>query len=140
MDRAESSRITAPGLSGLSGHSRYDAGVHEFSIAEALAGQVQRHAPAIGRVREVEICVGALRGLEPASLTMCWEAVTHDTPIAGSILKVDLRPWTITCSTCGRSWTSPVPFVACECGDAAPVPTAGDELDLVSLTIDEEDA
>jgi len=115
-------------------------GVHEFSIAEALAGQVLRHAPAIGRVTEVEICVGALRGLEPESLAMCWEAVTHDTPIAGSILKVDLRPWTITCSTCGRSWPSPVPFVACVCGDAAPVPTAGDELDLVSLTIDEEEA
>ena len=30
-------------------------GVHEFSIAEALAAQVQRHAPPSGRVREVEI-------------------------------------------------------------------------------------
>ena len=115
-------------------------GVHEFSIAEALAGQVQRHAPAIGRVREVEICVGALRGLEPESLRMCWEAVTYGTPIAGSILNVDLRPWTIACSTCGRTWTSPVPFVSCECGDPSPVPTAGDELDLVALTIDEEEA
>ena len=40
-------------------------GVHEFSIAEALAGQVRRHAPPSGRVRGVEISVGALRGLEP---------------------------------------------------------------------------
>ena len=113
-------------------------GVHEFSIAEALATQVLRHAPATGRVRQIEICVGALRGLEPDSLRMCWEAVTHGTPIAGSTLNVDLRPWSITCSTCGRIWTSPVPFVACECGDAAPVPTARDELNLVSLTIEEE--
>ena len=112
--------------------------VHEFSIAEALAGQVQRHAPASGRVTEVEIKVGALRGLEPDALRMCWEAVTHGTPIAGSTLNVDLRPWTITCSMCGRTWPSPVPFVACECGDPSPVPTAGDELDLVALTIEEE--
>jgi len=114
-------------------------GVHEFSIAEALAAQVQRHAPAAGRVLEVEISVGALRGLEPEALRMCWEAVTHDTPIAGAILKMDLRPWSITCSSCGRTWTSPVPFVACACGDPAPVPTAGDELDLVALTIDDEE-
>jgi hydrogenase nickel incorporation protein HypA/HybF len=114
-------------------------GVHEFSIAEALAALVQRHAPAAGRVREVEIIVGALRGLEPESLRTCWEAVTRDTPIAGAILQVDLRPWSITCSSCDRSWTSPVPFVACACGDPTPVPTAGDELDLVALTIDDEE-
>src|SRR5450759_2672119 len=78
--------------------------VHEFSIAEALAAQVQRHAPASGRVAEVEISVGALRGLEPEALRMSWEAVTHDTPIAGAILRVDLRPWSITCSTWGGTW------------------------------------
>ncbi len=112
--------------------------VHEFSIAEALAAQVQRHAPAVGRVTEVDITVGALRGLEPEALRMSWEAVTHGTPIAGAILNVDLRPWSIACSTCGRAWTSPVPFVSCECGDPSPVPKAGDELDLVALTIEEE--
>jgi hydrogenase nickel incorporation protein HypA/HybF len=115
-------------------------GMHEFSIAEALAAQVQRHAPAAGRITGVEISVGALRGLEPEALRMCWEAVTHATPLAGAVLQVDLRPWSITCSSCGRAWTSPVPFVACGCGDPAPVPTAGDELELVALTIDEEEA
>ena len=113
--------------------------VHEFSIAEALAAQVQRHAPAARRVREVEISVGALRGLEPEALQTCWEAVTRDTPIGGSVLRIDLRPWTITCSTCGRTWASPVAFVACECGDPAPLPAAGDELDLVALTVDDEE-
>jgi len=86
-------------------------GVHEFSIVEALAAQVQRHAPAAGRVAEVEIGVGALRGLEPEALRMCWEAVTHDTPIAGSVLPVDRSAtpwarspstWSICCSS--RTW------------------------------------
>ena len=126
-------------LGGRSGSARYDAGVHEFSIAEALAGQVQRHAPPSGHVREVEIQVGALRGLEPDALRMCWEAVTHATPLEGTVLKIDLRPWSITCATCGRTWTSPVPFVACACGDPAPKPSAGDELDLVALTIETEE-
>jgi len=112
--------------------------VHEFAIAEALADQVRSHAPATGRVREVEIRVGALRGLEPEALRMCWAAVTLGTPIAESILRVDLRPWTISCQTCGRTWASPVPFVACQCGEPAPAPHGGSELDLVALTVDEE--
>ena len=115
-------------------------GVHEFSIAQALAGQVSRYAPATGRVRAVSIRVGPLRGLEPESLRMCWEAVTIGTPIAESVLKVDLRPWSIRCPSCSRVWDSPVPFVTCVCGEAEPLPEGGDELDLVSLTVDEEEA
>ena len=113
--------------------------VHEFSIAEALATQVLRHAPARGVVREVEIRVGALRGLEPEAMNMSWEAVTHDTALAGSVLRMDLRPWTLTCPACGRAWESPVPFAECECGETSPRPTASDELDLISMTVDEEE-
>jgi hydrogenase nickel incorporation protein HypA/HybF len=113
--------------------------VHEFSIAEALLTQVLRHAPAGSRVREVEVRVGALRGIEPEALQMSWDAVTHDSAIAGCILKLDLRPWTITCPACGRSWTSPAPFVHCSCGNPSPAPQGGDELDLVSMTVDEEE-
>ena len=112
--------------------------VHEFSIAEALAAQVQRHAPDPARVRDVEIVVGALRGIEPSALQMCWEAVTHDTPMAGATLTIDLRPWSIACAACGRTWTSDVPFVDCTCGNTAPAPTGGDELNLVALTLEDE--
>ena len=111
--------------------------MHEFSIAEALAAQVLAHAPAGARVREVEIVVGALRGLEPDALRMCWDAVTFGTPMAGSTLEVDLRPWSIRCSGCGREWSSPVPFVACLCGNSTPAPVGSDELDLVAITVDE---
>jgi hydrogenase nickel incorporation protein HypA/HybF len=113
--------------------------VHEFSIAEALAEQVLRHAPARGRVSQVEIRVGALRGLEPEAMNMSWDAVTFETSLAGSVLVMDMRPWTLTCPACGRAWDSPVPFAECSCGEASPRPTAGDELDLVSMTVEEDD-
>ena len=115
------------------------ARVHEFSIAEAIAAQVLAYAPVERRLRAVEIRVGALRGLDSEALAMAWEAVTFGTSMAGSILEVDQRPWSITCSKCGREWTSPVPFVSCTCGNQAPNPTGGDELDLLSVTVDEED-
>jgi hydrogenase nickel incorporation protein HypA/HybF len=118
--------------------------VHEFSIAEALAAQVQRHAPAGAisgstRISEVEIRVGPLRGLEPDALRMCWEAVTFGTPIEGSVLRVESLSWTISCQACGRRWDSPVPFVPCTCGEPNPTPSGGDELELVALVIDEEE-
>jgi len=113
--------------------------VHEFSIAEAIASQVLAYAPVGRRLRGVEIRVGALRGLDSEALQMAWEAVTFGTPMAGSALKVDQRPWSITCSDCGREWTSQVPFVSCTCGNQVPSPSGGDELDLLAVTVDEED-
>jgi hydrogenase nickel incorporation protein HypA/HybF len=136
---AHALRQGGPDLAASGGHGTKMPGMHEFSIADALAEQVRRHATGPGRVREVEIRVGALRGLEPESLSMCWQAVTAGTSIEGSVLRVDLRPWSISCPACGREWTSPVPFVTCACGEAGPVPRGGDELDLVALVVDDED-
>ena len=113
--------------------------MHEFSIAEALAGQVRRHAPP-GRVVSVEIRVGALRGIEPDALRMCWSAVTYGTPLAGATLEVETLPWTISCPDCGRRWTSAVPFVDCACGSRSPLPAGGDELDLVAMSVDDEES
>lgn len=114
--------------------------MHEFSIAEALASQVDKHVRPGVRVRQVEIVVGALRGIEPEALQMGWQAVTMDTRMAGATLLIEQRPWAISCSVCGRAWTSPVPFVSCECGNQTPEPRGTDELDLVAVTIEDEDA
>ena len=113
--------------------------MHEFSIAEALASQVLAHAPARARVREVEVRIGALRGIEPDALRMAWDAVTFGTPMAGATLALDMLPWSVRCSNCGREWTSPVPFVSCSCGNETPAPLGGDELDLMAITVDEDE-
>jgi hydrogenase nickel incorporation protein HypA/HybF len=113
--------------------------MHEFSIAEAIAGQVARYARPGARVREVEIVVGALRGLEPEAMQMSWQAVTFETPLEGSVLTIESKPWTIDCGTCGREWSSRVPFVTCECGNETPDPHGSDELDLVAITVEDEE-
>jgi hydrogenase nickel incorporation protein HypA/HybF len=114
--------------------------MHEFSIAEAIAGQVGRYSRPGARVREVEVVVGALRGLEPEALQMSWQAVTFETPLEGSALRIEQKPWTISCGRCGRGWTSPVPFVTCECGNETPDPHGTDELDLVAITVEDDEA
>ncbi|HYO44630.1 MAG TPA: hydrogenase maturation nickel metallochaperone HypA [Candidatus Limnocylindrales bacterium] len=113
--------------------------MHEFSIADALAGQVERHAPP-GRVVSVDLRVGPLRGLEPEAMRMAWDAVAHGTRMAGARLVIDSLPWTLACTACDRQWTSPEAFVTCACGNEAPVPSGGDELDLMSITVEPEEA
>jgi len=110
--------------------------MHELSIAEALAARVEQHAPVRARIRGVEIVVGALRGIEPEALQMCWQAVTAETALAGAVLAIEQRPWTLTCDRCGREWTSVEPFVECTCGNSTPRPHGTDELDLVAITVD----
>jgi hydrogenase nickel incorporation protein HypA/HybF len=113
--------------------------VHEFSIAEALAGQVRRHARPGARIRDVEVVVGALRAIEPEALAMCWQAVTLGSELEGATLSLDQRPWSLHCRACGRDWTAAVPFETCTCGNTAPDPRGTDELDLVAITIEEDD-
>ena len=113
--------------------------VHEFSIAEALATQVLSHVPARARVSDVEVRIGAIRGVEPDALRMGWDSVTFGTPLAGANLTIDMRPWSIECSNCGRAWTSSVPFVSCECGNETPPPRGSDELDLVAISVEEDE-
>lgn len=110
--------------------------MHEFHLAEALAEQVKKAIPEGAIVREVEVRVGARRGIEPSSLQLCWEAAVHQTALDGVALQVDPQPWTLVCDTCGRNWTSLVPFVNCECGNAAPRRSGGDEIELVSITVE----
>ncbi len=110
--------------------------MHEFSIAEAHAATVRLHAPPGSVVREVELRVGPLRGLEPEALSMCWVAVTADSPLAGSVLRMELLPWTIDCPTCGRRFESSVPFAECSCGESVTRPSGSDDLDLVALVVD----
>lgn len=111
--------------------------MHELAIAEAIAGRVGRLTPP-GRVVSVEVRVGPMRGIEPAALRMCWDAVTRQTPLDGAALEVEALPWSIACDACGRSWTSGVPFVSCACGSDDPRPRGGDDLDLVAVIIEEE--
>ncbi len=110
--------------------------MHEFHLAEALAEQVKRVVPEGAVVREVEVRVGPRQAIEPSSLQLCWEAAVHKTTLDGVALQVDAQPWLLTCDACGRQWTSRVPFVTCECGNGAPQRTGGDEIELVSITVE----
>jgi len=116
--------------------------VHELSIAAEIyrvaRAAVGRHEN--GTLRRVKVKVGELSAVEPSLLGYAWEAVVSGGFDAGAALEVEWCPARQTCRTCGvfpgralGTWLRVCPL----CGSPAQM-EGGDELDVVSVTFDEE--
>lgn len=94
--------------------------MHEFSIAEALIEQVDRHAPAAATVRTVNVAAGAMQMIEPEALRTAWAALTAGTRFDGSALNLTIHPPHRRCPDCGRDWTGGEMIEPCTCGCVRP--------------------
>ena len=111
--------------------------MHELSIASALADIVLRHAGG-RRVTAVEVKVGRLRQVVPDALEFAWELVVRETPLEGAALELQDVPVTVRCRACDAE--SPIedfPFACAACGDLDVEVTAGDELSVEAIEVDE---
>ena len=112
--------------------------MHELSIAEAIAGVVERHA-AGRRVTRVEVKVGHLRQVVPSALEFAFELVTKDTPAEGAELVLEEIPAAGRCRTCGaESVLAEFPFSCASCGGFDLELFQGEELLVDSLELEEE--
>lgn len=114
--------------------------MHEFSIATALVELVGQYAPAGSTVRSVRVRAGAMRSIEPMAMQWAWQAATADSPYHDATLELNVLPWTLQCTQCGREWSADEPYEPCTCGSGDTQPIAGAELQLMSLEVDEPDA
>jgi hydrogenase nickel incorporation protein HypA/HybF len=78
--------------------------MHETSIAqniyEICRATVKEKGQ--GKLERVKVAVGELSGIEPGLLNFAWEALTLDSPDAGSILEIEWHPARQYCSFCGE--------------------------------------
>ncbi len=118
--------------------------MHELSLVSDIYRTARRAVDAHGphRIEVVRIAVGELAAVEPDLLVFAWEAVTAGTPDAGSRLDVDFRPAKQTCAACGDiperaagSWLRLCPRCLGPLGIEG-----GDDLDVLNVTFDEDDA
>ena len=113
--------------------------MHELSVSSAVVGTVVRHA-AGRRVTAVRLRVGALRQVVPESLDFYWGIVSRDTVCEGARLEQELVAARLRCERCDREWQVDVPAFRCAaCGASADV-VAGQELEVESIDVREEDA
>jgi hydrogenase nickel incorporation protein HypA/HybF len=106
--------------------------MHELSIAESILAVADRHA-AGRRIARVEVKVGHLRQVVPSALEFAFELLAPGVELA--IVEV---PATVRCRTCGaESRLDGFPLICAACGSADLEVTAGEELRVESLDVEE---
>lgn len=112
--------------------------MHELSIAQSIAEIACRHAG--GRqISKVELKVGRLRQVVPASLTFSFELIAQGTSAEGAELAIRSVPAAALCRVCGvRTELDAFPFQCAACSGFDLQVVAGEELEVEFIECVEE--
>lgn len=117
--------------------------MHEMGIALEIIDIASTSIPAEMkhcRVERVNIQVGKLSAVVPASLRFCFDVAAKETPLAGAVLVIDEIPIRAECRTCGHLWTIEGPAFTCRaCRSGNIEMLSGRELNITSIEIQEEE-
>jgi hydrogenase nickel incorporation protein HypA/HybF len=115
--------------------------VHELSISSAIVDTAVEHAGG-RRVALVSVTVGALRQVVPASLGFYFEIVSRGTLCEGARLEQTLVPARARCRDCGEEWELEglLQFRCARCGESPAEIASGNELQVESIELEEEEA
>jgi len=113
--------------------------MHEFSIASNIVRTLMTVAEEYDQqVVAATVAVGPMSMIVPDLLTSAYQALTEDTPLAGSELHIQQVPITAVCNECGAETEAYEPFVECsECGSLNLKIKSGYELQLISAELRE---
>jgi hydrogenase nickel incorporation protein HypA/HybF len=111
--------------------------MHELSISAAICDTAVRHAA--GRtITRVDVRIGRLRQVVPASLTFCFGLVARGTACDGAELACEIVPARLACRGCGHAWEIDVPAFRCpRCGSGDAAVVSGEELEVESIEVEE---
>jgi hydrogenase nickel incorporation protein HypA/HybF len=110
--------------------------MHELSLCRSIERIVSRAAGS-RRVHEVEIDIGALRQVVPATLEHCWSLVTRGTALADARLVVNDIAATLRCRECAASTVlSDSPVMMCSCGGYDVDVVSGEEFAVRSIEVE----
>ena len=113
--------------------------MHEFSVASAVVDTAVRHAQG-RRVLSVRVRCGRLRQVVPDSLEFAFGVLSRDTLCDGAVLEQELVPARLRCGACAREWEIELPVFRCpDCGTAAVDVLSGEELEVDSIEIEQEE-
>ncbi len=110
--------------------------MHEMAIASQIVEQSLRIAAehGAGRILEVEIEVGAMRGVVPEALQMAFTVCSEGTAAEGARLHIATVAARARCKLCGREFEPQYGFFVCPACDRADVELlAGQDILLKGL-------
>ena len=110
--------------------------MHELAIAQSMFEIARRHARGL-RVTRVDVRVGRLRQVVPASLSFAFEVVAQGTELEGAELVIEQVPAAGTCRECGSAGELPdFPLLCASCGSVDLDIMGGEELEVESLEVE----
>ena len=110
--------------------------MHEFSIAGGVVDVALAHCDG-RRVSVVNMRVGALRQVVPATLATAFELAARGTACEGARLEWELVPARLCCPACAREWTPMEPDFRCYVCQEAAVVIGGRELEVESIEVED---
>jgi hydrogenase nickel incorporation protein HypA/HybF len=111
--------------------------MHELAIAQSMFEIAHRHARG-QRVTKVEVRVGHLRQVVPASLSFAFELTAMGTALEGAELEIVQVPAAGICRDCGSNIPLPdFPLMCSACGGLDVYVTEGEELQVESIELEE---
>ncbi len=114
--------------------------MHELSIANSLLEAVREEACARpgARFSKVGVRVGELSGVEPDSLSFCFQALVAGTELEPLELAIERCPRRQHCGGCDTSFTVTDLELACpRCGSVETTCVGGEQLELSFLEVEE---
>jgi hydrogenase nickel incorporation protein HypA/HybF len=111
--------------------------MHEMSIAQAILTLAQQHVPPGSALKIVRMRAGPMRAIEPQSMQWAWEALMAGPEEENVSLELTTSQWKMECGSCGRQWEADELAEKCACGCTTVRPVGGDELQLISIEVDD---
>ena len=101
--------------------------MHELGIAQSIVSQVRRAMAEhdLDTVTEVGLRIGVMAGVMNDALRFSYQAVTQDTPLAGSRLAITPDPIQVTCLDCGAGFEAETWTLSCTSCDATRLSVRG---------------
>jgi hydrogenase nickel incorporation protein HypA/HybF len=117
--------------------------MHEVGIANSILDAVRLEAARYPAAcpRQVNVRLGELTAVNPDSLRFCFEALTCGTELAMLKLGIEICPRRHHCPACGAEFAIVNHDFRCaRCGEEKTLFISGDELELASLEIEDNES
>ena len=113
--------------------------MHEVSIATSLLDLIGQQLGGVQKLSEVELRVGPLSGVSVHSLEFCFATIAGESGYGSPCLRIEATLVDIQCDRCPARYQVADPHDPCpRCGSWQRTILGGDELQLVSVTLEEE--
>ena len=110
--------------------------MHELGITQNIVSIVSEHAKG-KKVKRVLLEIGQLSAIMPDAVKFCFDVCSQGTVLENAKLEIIEIPGLAVCRQCGTEIALEKPFGKCNCGNTKLDLTAGEELKIKEIEVEE---